>query len=270
MTSTLLSRGLLAHHTDYFSAYAPNAQKARNLLNACGIPYQCCEQPFFQPRPILTDLGVEYRRVPVNFIGKDGYCDNRVFLSAVQDIFNHRRLEESPADHAYEAFGYRSFWVSLPLVPEKLRTEQLGKDRMDLFTVFARDDYPSLRPGALAEFKQLLSIVENDFLANSRFINGRKVSVADIHASWMIKWALETIETGKEPGFGPEDFPKVYKWIGGLKDHDEKNAPPTIEAEEAKKQLLGADYAAREIGIDSKDPMGLKKGQKVSVETSDE
>ena len=191
-------------------------------------------------------------------------------MSAVQSIFSDRRLEESQADAAYEAFGYRSFWVSLPLVPEKLRTEQLGKDRMDLFTVFARDDYPSLRPGALAEFKHLLHIVENEFLANSKFINGRRVSVADIHASWMIKWALETIEVGKEPGFGPEDFPKLYRWIGGLKDHDEKNAPPLISPEDAKEQLLASSYAAKEIGVDEKDPTGLKKGQTVTVETSDE
>jgi glutathione S-transferase len=141
---------------------------------------------------------------------------------------------------------------------------------MDLFTVFARDDYPSLRPGALAEFKHVLNIVENEFLANSQFINGRKVSVADVHASWMIKWALQTIETGAEPGFGEKDFPKVYKWIGGFKDHTPENEPKHIEAGEAKRILLHSYYPAKDIGVDEKDPTGLKKGQKVSVETSDE
>ena len=51
--------------------YAPNAQRARNLLNITGIPYTICEQPFVQPRPIIQDLGITYRRIPVNAIGKD-------------------------------------------------------------------------------------------------------------------------------------------------------------------------------------------------------
>ena len=55
--------------------YAPNAQRARNLLNLTGIPYTICEQPFGQPRPILKNLGITYRRVPVNAIGKDVYVD---------------------------------------------------------------------------------------------------------------------------------------------------------------------------------------------------
>ena len=60
--------------------YAPNAQKSRNLLNLAGIKYEICEQPFVQPRPILRNLGITYRRVPVNAIGKDVFIDNRIFL----------------------------------------------------------------------------------------------------------------------------------------------------------------------------------------------
>ena len=48
----------------YDYQFAPNAQKARNLLTMCGIPFKVCEQPFVQPRPILKDLGVTYRRIP--------------------------------------------------------------------------------------------------------------------------------------------------------------------------------------------------------------
>lgn len=94
--------------------YAPNAQKARNLLNVTKVPYRICEQPFAQPRPILQNLGITYRRIPVNAIGKDVYVDNRVFLEAILTIFAEqpgvKDLVRTKADHAYEAFGYRMFW----------------------------------------------------------------------------------------------------------------------------------------------------------------
>ena len=125
----------------------------------------------------------------------------------------------------------------------------MEKDRSDLFSVFARDKYPTWRPGALAEFRQLLLMVENELLVDSEFINGREVSVADVHASWMIKWALQTIEVGKEKGFGEEDWPKVYRWIGGMRDHDEKNAPPGIGAEEAKGSCWGVIMRPGRLGL---------------------
>lgn len=94
--------------------YAPNAQKARNLLNITKIPYKICEQPFAQPRPILQNLGITYRRIPVNAIGRDVYVDNRVFLEAILTIFAGEQgvkdLVKTKSDHAYEAFGYRMFW----------------------------------------------------------------------------------------------------------------------------------------------------------------
>lgn len=255
----------------YDYQFAPNAQKARNLLNACGIPYRYVEQPFVQPRPILTDLGVTYRRIPVNFIGKDGYCDNRVFADAVQTIFKDKALPTSPADHAYESFGYRTFWNGLCLVPAKLITKEMAEERKDLFSVFSRPDFADLRPNSLAEFAHFLDIVENDFLSHgSQFIKGDQISMADIHAVWMIKWALQTIGVNEEPGFGKQDWPRVYRWIEGLPKHDEKGDAAKIGPEEAQKVLLGASYGQPGISFDEKDPTGLKKGASVAVETNDE
>ena len=71
----------------YDYQFAPNAQKARTLLTMCGIPFQVVEQPFVMPRPILSDLDITYRRIPVNAIGRDFYLDNRIFMQAVQSAF---------------------------------------------------------------------------------------------------------------------------------------------------------------------------------------
>lgn len=250
--------------------FAPNAQKARNLLHACRIPYQCCEQPFVQPRPILTDLGITYRRIPVNSIGKDIYCDNRIFLDAVQSIFAEKALPTSSADHAYEAMGYRSFWIALPLVPASLITPEMAKEREDLFSVFSRSDFTELRPNALAEFRSLLDMLENDCLVPGPWIGGSTCSVADVHAIWVVKWAFQTLDLGSESGFSKDDFPKVHSWIEALPTHNEENHAKKIGPEDAKEKILNSEYAAVEIGIDPDDPTGLTNGMLVNVATNDE
>ena len=252
--------------------FAPNAQRARSLLTLSNIPFQVCEQPFVQPRPILHDLGITYRRIPVNAIGKDVYVDNRVFLEAVRNAFPEKSaaLAVSPADHAYESFGYRTFWICLPLVPPALMSEAFLKDRAELFGVFARPDYETLRPSALAEFRALLDLVENDFLVK-KWIGGDKCAIADIHASWMIKFALQTLEIEKEPGFSAKDFPKVHAWINGLPLYTDPNKDADkISADDAKQRLFSAGYSAKDIGVDHTDPTGLQAGTRVSVGTTDE
>jgi hypothetical protein len=39
----------------------------------------------------------------------------------------------------------------------------------------------------------MLGLVENDFLAKGSWTGGEKSSVAETHASWMIKFVLQTL-----------------------------------------------------------------------------
>jgi glutathione S-transferase len=223
-----------------------------------------------RPRPSLTDLGITYRRMPVNSIGKDVYCDNRIFLDAVQSIFADKALPTCPSDPAYEALGYRSFWIALPLIPAGLITPEVAKDREDLFAIFGRPDFADLRPNGLAEFRSVVDMLENECLVPGPWIGGPKCSVADMHAIWVVKWAFQTLGIGSEPGFSKEDFPKVYAWIEGLPAHDEANEAVKISPEEAKEKLLNSEYAASEIGVDPEDATGLRFGMMVNVATNDE
>ena len=218
----------------------------------------------------MTDLGITYRRIPVNSIGKDVYCDNRIFLDAVQSIFPDKALPTSPSDYAYESLGYRSFWIALPLVPAQLITPEMAKEREDLFSIFSRSDFAELRPNALAEFRSLLDVLESEMLVPGPWIGGERCSVADIHAIWIVKWAFQTLNLGDEVGFKKEDFPRVYTWIEGLPTHDENGEAQKISAEEAKEKLLNSEYAAVEIGVDTEDATGLKSGMIVNVATNDE
>lgn len=258
-----------------FSQFAPNAQKARNLLNHVGLPYRSVTQPFFIPRDDLHDLGITYRRVPVCCIGKDVFCDNRVFMDAVFEAFPDEsgQLQKTRGrdESAWEMWGYRTFWACLALVPKDLNSKQLQQDRSSLFSVFGQENYEELRPSALAEFRRLMDIVENEFLGDGRkFVGGEELGVADLHAMWMMKWALQTMGVSDEEGLGKEDFPRVYQWIAGIPKHDEEGAPETLSHDEAKRRLLAAEYAVKEIDIDERDPTRLKAGQQVSVGNSDE
>ncbi|KAK5731290.1 hypothetical protein LTR15_001229 [Elasticomyces elasticus] len=256
--------------------FAPNAQKSRNYLYATKIPFKICEQPFLIPRPDLLDLGITYRRIPVLSIGKDVFCDNASFLDAMQDLLEQegkgKALKSGKSDRAYEAWGYRSFWVALATVPKELVTEGLGKDRKEMFPVFARPDFASLRQNGLSELRSMLDTAENEFLSESQgpFIDGAECGMADIHAIWMIKWALHTIGVAKEPGFDRKAFPKVHAWCDALPVHDDSvQEGQMISKDEATKQILGSEYACPKITVDSTDPLGLKVGEQVSIEMTD-
>ena len=225
------------------------------------------------PRPDLTDLGITYRRIPVISVGKDVYCDNSTFLDAIQrhatQLGGHP-LKSSPHDRAFEAWGYRSFWSALPLVDEALLTEPMQKDREALFPVFTRRDYGQLHQNALSEWRSLFDTIENDFLAHGQhFIGGAEPGVADIHAMWMVKWSLQTLTIGQDPAFSKEKWPKVWRWIEGLSKHDEKGEPEKIEAGKAKEVVFASEYIAKEVTVDTNDPLGMKSGEVVAVEASD-
>ncbi|KAK5122132.1 hypothetical protein LTR85_004378 [Meristemomyces frigidus] len=253
--------------------FAPNAQKSRNYLYATGVPFKICEQPFVLPRPILKNLGITYRRVPVLSVGKDVFCDNTSFIDALQSLLEMqgKGLKRSPADRAYEAWGYRSFWVALPCVPASLVTEDLGKDRKDLFPVFARPDFATLRQNGLSELRSMIETVEADFLSGQGpFIGGDDCGLADIHAMWMIKWALHTIGVAKEPGFDKKAYPKVHAWCDSIPTHDDDiQKGQFISAEDASKQLLASKYACPDVEIDHSDPLELQGGEMVAIEMTD-
>lgn len=149
-------------------------------------------------------------------IGKDVFPDNTTFIDALQGILEKSGggLKRSREDRAYEQWGYRSFWVALPCVPASLITPQLAKDRANLFPVFARDDFASLKANGLTEVRSMLECAETEFLTDDGpYIGGAKeCGLADIHAIWIIKWLLQTLEIAKEPGFGKDDLPRVYRW----------------------------------------------------------
>ena len=90
--------------------------------------------------------------------------------------------------------------------------------------------------------------LEHTVLANGQFIGGSKLSVADIHAIWGLRWGLNAMDSNppglgaqKEPGLGKDSFPKVWRLIESL--------PANLE------------------GIMKDDPTGLKAGTQVTIDS---
>ncbi|KAF2765831.1 hypothetical protein EJ03DRAFT_330670 [Teratosphaeria nubilosa] len=252
---------------------SPYGQKIRLILTALKIPFSRLDQPMILPRPDLAALGITYRRIPLLAIGKDVYADTACITSAV--IPNIASLGGDPdaltfssADKAFEVWGVAAFRnvVSGLLDPTKLPKEFIN-DRATIFPSIKRPDAATLRPSGLASLKARMMQVENEFLgAGGPFIHGSKISLADIHVAWPFRWVLFQLQVRREPGFGPQDFPKVYKLLESLP----KPAPKNLKVEEVHSTIRGASYWAQSPGgVAQGDPLRLKTGMEVKIEDFD-
>lgn len=103
----------------------------------------------------------------------------------------------------------------MPCLPAEFVTAELAKDRAALFPVFARDDFGILQESARSELRAFLTGAEEGFLRaqdDGPFVEGFSLSLADVHAIWVVKWWIETIGLAESTGFGRDEFPRIWKW----------------------------------------------------------
>ncbi|CAN9162112.1 unnamed protein product [Alternaria alternata] len=243
---------------------SPYGYKTRTLLASSKMPFQRSLQPIVIPRPILESLSITYRRVPLLAIGKDIYCDSSLIISTLQEKFDI--LPTSPADKAYEAFGIALFESVLKVIPSAMLTPDAIKDRITIFQILKHPDYPSLRPSGLAEVRAKFHIIETEFLAGpGQYIGGDSFALADLHAGFAVDFALQVQSLINEPGFSQRDFPRMYEWISKWPKAEFTEMSP----EQVHKTIENADYSAQEMGVDSRDPIGIAEGTEITVESAD-
>jgi glutathione S-transferase len=237
----------------------------RAALAASNIPFQRSDQPIILPRPVLSKLDITYRRIPLLAFGKDIYCDSSLILDELQARYG--ALLTTPADKAYEVFGVHIFTSALNIVPTAALTPEFIKDRVTIFPALDNPKYGELRPSGLAEMKAKFHIIENDFLGKSSgpFIAGEKFGLADLHTGWAVGWSLKAIGLDQESGFGEADFPRIYKWVSSWPTPQYTDRPQ----EQVWRAIKGAEYTAKDIGVNDQDPLGIKAGTNVTVENSD-
>lgn len=139
------------------------------------------------------------------------------------------------------------------------------EDRKTIAPVLMRTDLASLAPSATAEFQSRLSQVEDQFIASSPFINGDKLSVADIHVAWPLRSALFGLGLQNKPGFGRSAFRKVWNLIDSLPDPSAE----TLDSEEGIASILEAEYFVKEQHVPEDDPLNIPQGSIVTVESTE-
>ncbi|OCK75600.1 hypothetical protein K432DRAFT_429307 [Lepidopterella palustris CBS 459.81] len=243
--------------------FSPFAQKIHLLLACCALPFSRCEQPPLLPRPTLERLGITYRRIPVLAMGKDVYCDTTAIIEGVLGRLASG-FPRTRAEKAYESFGRLLFNSSLGLVG-KAPDEAIMKDRATIFPQLCRPDIHTLRPSALAELRANFTIVEKDFLSAGAWVGGVTMSLDDVHVGFVVRWILKRMQIEKVPGFGKDEFPKIYHWVEQLP----KSTPTEISQEDAVKNILSSSYAVGLPKWDDNDHLGIEEGAVVTVESSD-
>jgi len=255
-----------AQRTDSLTDFSPYGQKTKLLLAAAGVDYKKCDQPMVLPRPDLEALGVTYRRIPVLAVGKDIYCDSSKIIDVVvSKLAKSGSITTSPADKAYEDWGNNAFQEALSLVPQQALTPNFVKDRETIFPILKRSDLKTLRPSALAGFQSRCRQVEDVFLANGGpFINGEKLSVADVQVIFGIRWAMNDLGAANDAGCGKDAFPKLWKMIESLP----VAKPDVLSSEDTIKQIRSSSYSADgPTGVMKDDPNGIAAGTQVRVES---
>ena len=231
-------------------------------MEMSGVDYKRCDQPPLIPRKDLEALGITYRRIPVLAVGKDIYCDSSLIIDLVNDKIGKWMIPVSPADKAWEAWGYEAFMEILTLIPLEVLTEDFVKDRETIFPIVKRSDYKLMKPSGVAALKSRLEFIEKNVLSKYPHISGGKLGVADVHVLWGLRWGLNDLGAKKE-GLGPDAFPKLWKLIESLPEPK----PETISSEDAIKTIKDSELSAGSVSVAKDDPLGIEEGASVTIES---
>ena len=255
-------------HFDYDGS--PYGQKTKLLLEAAGVPFVKCDQPVILPRPDLEALGITYRRIPLLAVGKDVYADSSLMIDVIASrLMAAGALETGARDKAFEAWGNAAFVEMLGLLKIDQLPAAFVRDRATIFPLVTRKDIATLRPSVVAGLRARMAQAEGFLAATSDaepFMGGARVSLADVHWIWSIRWGLTALGAAQEKGCGKRNFPKLWRAIGALP----ASKPEVWVAEKVHETIRGAEYWSTEATtIMADDPLGLAAGTLISVESTE-
>lgn len=148
---------------------SPYARKIVMYLALRGLPYSEVKQPVIMPRPDLTAIGVAYRRIPVMAIGKDVYCDTRIIIRKLEELFPDGRLgAKTPEGRAIEKM-LEVWHVEGPLFFRAVRSMPSGnftdptfaKDRKQMTgNSWTAEELDRARPEAHIYMRNLYNVTE--------------------------------------------------------------------------------------------------------------
>src|SRR6185295_3389902 len=148
------------------------------------VAYRNVEQPMWMPKPHLTPMTGNYRRIPVMQIGADVYCDTRLIARKLDTLFPEPPLYpkglEAAADSITQWADRHMFGAMVPIVFTQLGAmlpPQLMEDRKKM----RPDIDPSVLAALVPDFKNELRVFASSLertLSQGGFLLGKSFSVA--------------------------------------------------------------------------------------------
>jgi glutathione S-transferase len=257
-----------------------------------GIEYDECIQPPVMPRPDLDSIDVGYRKIPIVSIGKDVYCDSRLIVSKLEELYENSSLTSStPAEAGIQklfenysvdggvfanAVRLMPYWTESGMLQNKVflddRQKLSGGRRM------TKELMEAGRPDGVQQTRQVFELFENTFLADGRdwVLGTKEPSVADIDAVWPFEWMIvdRYMKECLPEQINDKVYPKVFAWVKrfmGVVEEKKKTCakPTTLDGAAMKSRILNAASTTDDIGFMPNDPLGLNRGDMVQVFPSD-
>jgi glutathione S-transferase len=250
-------------------ATSPFSEKVRVAFGIKGLAWKSVIVPVILPKPDLMPLTGGYRKTPVLQIGADIYCDTQLILREIERRAPEPTLYPSLTRGLADGLGWwaeRSlFNTAVALLFAKVGAALPQAFIEDRSKFSGRDFNPqamkAAEPRMLDAFRAQLHWLETSFSDGKPFIFGTHPSAADCslyHMVWFVR------------GGRPEvlaEFPGVLAWADRLAAIGH-GAPSTIDAREAL-AIAKAAEPTTPASSDSRDPNGLRPGERVSVAPDD-
>lgn len=191
-------------------------RRLTRYLTLRNISYTSIRVPPQLPRPILTRLNINYRRIPIVSLGRSIYIDTRLVLSKLEVLFPnslaHPTLTASnPYTRAIESLleGWvidgGPFWRASGCLPPSaplLQDETWIQDRKQgSGGAFSAESQAAGRAWCLSQLRIMFDVIEG-MLADGRnwASGGEKPGMAELHA-----WAFDWVVNIAADMFVPED-----------------------------------------------------------------
>ena len=153
-------------------------------------------QPPVLPRPDVKALGIKYRRIPLMSIGRDVYCDTRIILRKLEELFPRGAIGASQPEHkalqmllATWTIDSGVFDRASQLIPTSLpimNDPNFTKDRQEFSgRSWEKSKIEARRPEALAHIRNTFHFLETTLLSDDRewILKTEKPSLGDIEGT---------------------------------------------------------------------------------------
>lgn len=260
----------------YTYDFSPYGYKLHSVIALLGIKdYRNVQVGVILPRPELTAIGVNYRRIPVAAFGRDVYCDTQSIIARLlSESSNASQIYGGNAASvlAHKMLGDAIFRTSLPAIPSAALTPDFVKDRAGVFPSLGDPDLLAgkLKGQALSELRSILLQLEDELSSGSQFLAGDKPTLLDAHLAWAVRF-LKAIGLLEEKFLSKNDLPAVHKWLDAFESAASFNLN-NIDGDAAAKEILGAqvkDSATNGSSSAENDHSGFSIGEQVAVNQSD-